>query len=100
MRAEPVEAHPNGAVNLAGDVPAGTAQPSEAVCHIAGVGPVEAATAQRMACDNPTVGAIIDEHGDVLALGRARRPVSRAQRRASMIRDGMCQYPGSTRPGI
>jgi hypothetical protein len=29
----------------------------------------------------------------VLALGRTRRLVSRAQRRALMIRDGMCQFP-------
>jgi Domain of unknown function (DUF222) len=82
------------AENLARDVPAGTAQPSEAVCHIAGVGPIEAATAQRLACDNPMVGAIVDKHGNVLALGRTRRLVSRAPRRALMIQDGMCQYPG------
>jgi hypothetical protein len=32
--------------------------------------------------------------GEVLALGRTRRLVSRAQRRALMIRDsGMCQFP-------
>jgi hypothetical protein len=64
------------------------------VCHIAGVGPIEAATAQRLACDNPMVGAIVDKHGNVLALGRTRRLVSRAPRRALMIQDGMCQYPG------
>jgi hypothetical protein len=64
------------------------------VCHIDGVGSVEAATAQRHACDNPVLGAIIDGHGKVLALGRTRRLVSKAQRRALMIRDKMCRYPG------
>jgi Domain of unknown function (DUF222) len=76
------------------DVAAGTAQPSEAVCRIEGVGSVEAATAQKLACDNPWLGAIVDRHGKVLALGRSRRLVSKAQRRALMIRDTMCRYPG------
>jgi hypothetical protein len=76
------------------DVPAGTAQPDVAVCQIEGVGSVEAATAQRLACDNPLLGAIVDEHGTVLALGRTRRLVSKAQRRALLIRDAMCRYPG------
>jgi hypothetical protein len=83
------------AENLAGNVPAGTSEPAEAVCHIAGVGSVEAATAQRLACDSPVLGAVVDKHGTVLALGRTRRLVSAAQRRALMIRDhGMCRYPG------
>jgi len=79
-----------------GDVPAGTppTSPGEAVCHIAGVGSIEAATAQKVACDNPVLGAIVDQHGQVLALGRTRRSVSKRQRRALLIRDQMCQYPG------
>jgi Domain of unknown function (DUF222)/HNH endonuclease len=79
------------------DVPAGTSgtsQPSEAVCHVEGVGSVEAGTAQKHACDNPLLGVIVDKHGKVLALGRTRRLVSKAQRRALMIRDRMCRYPG------
>ena len=77
----------------AGSVPAPT-PPTAAVCHIAGVGSVEAATAQRYACDSPLLGAVVDKHGKVLALGRSRRLVSKAQRRALLIRDKMCQYPG------
>jgi len=77
-----------------GNVPAATAQPTEAICHIEGVGSVETATAQRHACDNPVLGAVVDKHGKVLALGRTRRLVSKAQRRALLIRDKMCQYPG------
>jgi hypothetical protein len=61
-----------------GNVPAGTARRlTEAICHIAGVGSVEAATAQLHACDNPVLGAILDKHGKVLALGRSRRLVSK-----------------------
>jgi 5-methylcytosine-specific restriction endonuclease McrA len=78
-----------------GGVPAGTSQPAEAVCQIENVGSIETATAQRLACDNPVLGAVVDKHGRMLALGRTRRLVSTAQRRALMIRDhGMCQYPG------
>ncbi len=78
-----------------GNVPAGTSQPAEAVCQIENVGSIETATAQKLACDNPVLGAVVDKHGRVLALGRTRRLVSTAQRRALMIRDhGMCQYPG------
>ena len=41
------------------------------------------------------LGAVVDKHGAVLALGRTRRLVSKPLRRALMIRDhGMCQYPG------
>jgi HNH endonuclease len=39
------------------------------------------------------LGAVVDRHGKVLALGRSRRLVSKPQRRALMMRDGMCQYP-------
>ncbi|HEX3205606.1 MAG TPA: DUF222 domain-containing protein, partial [Propionibacteriaceae bacterium] len=81
---EPSQQHRN--------VPAGT--PDGAVCHIEGVGSVEAATAQKLACDNPLLAAIVHKHGKVLALGRSKRLVSRAQRRALMIRDRMCRYPG------
>jgi hypothetical protein len=43
------------------------------------------------------LGAIIDRHGDILALGRSRRLVSKPQRRALMLRDRVCQFPGCTR---
>jgi hypothetical protein len=60
------EARPAG-VDPVGCVPAGTSSPESAVCHIDGVGSIEPATAQRLACDNPLLGAVIDEHGEVLA---------------------------------
>jgi 5-methylcytosine-specific restriction endonuclease McrA len=93
LRAEPVEAQSTDGACIGG-VPAGTSQPAEAVCQIENVGSIETATAQRLACDNPVLGAVVDKHGRVLALGRPKRLVSTAQRRALMIRDhGMCQYP-------
>jgi Domain of unknown function (DUF222)/HNH endonuclease len=82
------------AEHLAGNVPTGTSQPGEATCHIDGVGSIETATAQKLACDNQVLGAVVDRHSAVLALGRSRRLVGTAQRRALTVRDGMCQYPG------
>jgi Domain of unknown function (DUF222)/HNH endonuclease len=75
------------------NVPAET-PPEAAVCHIDGVVSIESATAQRLACDNPLLSAVVHKHGKVLALGRSRRLVSKALRRALMIRDKMCCYPG------
>ena len=77
------------------DVPAGTPDKTAPTCHIDGLGGIEPETARKLACDTDLLGAIIDAHGDVLALGRTRRLVTRAQRRALMIRDhGMCQFTG------
>ena len=76
------------------DVPAGTPGAVDATCHIQGLGGIEAETARRLACDADVLGAVVDADGHVLALGRTRRLVSRAQRRALMIRDGMCQFAG------
>jgi hypothetical protein len=39
-----------------GNLPAGTSSPESAVCHLDGVGSIEPATAQRLACDNPMLG--------------------------------------------
>ena len=64
------------------------------MCQIAGVGPVEPATAQRLACDAALLGALTNSAGEVLHLGRTRRLASKAQRRALTIRDQMCRYPG------
>lgn len=87
-----------------GDVPAGTSASDAAraervlrsgTCYVEGHGPIEAATAQRIACTARLVGAIVDRHGEVLALGRSTRLATRAQRRALRVRDqGICQFPG------
>ena len=67
--------------------------PSDPTCHIQGLGGIEPETARRLACDADLITAVIDSTGEVLALGRTRRLVSRAQRRALMIRDSICQFP-------
>ncbi len=41
---------------------------------------------------------IVDPEGEVLDLGRTRRLVNRAQRRALQVRDGGCVFPGCDAP--
>jgi HNH endonuclease/Domain of unknown function (DUF222) len=77
-----------------GGVPAGTRLPADPTCHLEGMGGIERETARRLACDATVLGAVVDADGEVLSLGRSRRLVSRAQRRALMIRDRMCQFTG------
>jgi hypothetical protein len=75
-------------------VPAGTPAAAAQTCHLQGLGGIEPETARRLACDAELIGAVVAPDGDVLRLGRTRRLVTRAQRRALMVRDGGCQFPG------
>ncbi|WP_376766838.1 HNH endonuclease signature motif containing protein [Microlunatus parietis] len=77
-----------------GDVPAGTPPAASETCTIRGNGGIEPETARRLSCTGSLLGAVIDRKGDVLALGSSRRLVSKAQRRALMLRDQACQFPG------
>jgi hypothetical protein len=78
-----------------GDVPAGTSGRADPTCHLQGGGGIEPETARKLACDTDLLGAILDTHRGVLALGRTRRLVTRTLRRALMIRDrGRCQFTG------
>lgn len=61
---------------------------------IAGLGPIEVATAERLTCTGRAALIVTDGDGEVLHLGRSRRLASRAQRRALGVRDGRCMFPG------
>ncbi|MCS6711755.1 DUF222 domain-containing protein [Brachybacterium sp. EF45031] len=61
---------------------------------VRGAGSVEAETAARWSCTDRIALAIAGHEGEILHLGRAKRLVSRAQRRALAIRDTTCQFPG------
>ena len=78
------------AESLSESVPAGTLPR----CGVAGGGPLEPRTAERLACTGKVSLALADVHGEILHLGRARRLASRAQRRALRLRDGTCVFPG------
>ena len=56
--------------------------------------PVSAETARRLACDAGVVTMTHDRSGNLLDVGRKRRSVPTALRRALAHRDGGCRFPG------
>ena len=60
--------------------------------------PVGTATAERHVCASGVVPIIVDDAGDVIALGRESRLFTRKQRIALAARDGGCRFPGCDRP--
>ncbi|MGM0928711.1 MAG: DUF222 domain-containing protein [Actinomycetota bacterium] len=63
-------------------------------------GPVSAKTVRRMACDAEIIPAILGSKGEVLDLGRSQRFFSRAIRRALLLRDKGCAFPGCSMPAF
>ena len=53
-------------------------------------------TAKRMSCDACVCGVLMRDNVEILDLGRTKRLPNRAQRRALMVRDGGCRFPGCT----
>jgi hypothetical protein len=52
--------------------------------------------ARRLSCDAGVVEVIEDEHGTPLSVGRKRRTIAGALKRALHKRDTACTYPGCT----
>ena len=65
------------------------------MAHLASGEAIAPASARRLACD-PLLTALVRGRGrEVLAVGRRRRLVTQAQRRALQVRDeGRCRFPG------
>lgn len=61
-------------------------------------GLVPVATVRRLACDCDLTPIKVDSAGQVLDVGRARRTISSALRRALVARDRGCRWPGCGRP--
>jgi hypothetical protein len=80
--------------------------PATSLCADAALDPVEVGemgqsflpseTARRLSCDAGLVNVVEDEHGTPLSVGRRRRTIGGALKRALRKRDGMCGYPGCT----
>jgi hypothetical protein len=60
--------------------------------------PVPADEARKLACDVGVLPAILDSQGVPLDLGRERRLISGALRKALILRDRGCAWPGCDRP--
>jgi hypothetical protein len=57
---------------------------------------VSGEAARRLSCDAGVVDVIEDEHGVPISVGRKRRAISGALKRALHKRDTSCSYPGCT----
>jgi hypothetical protein len=60
--------------------------------------PVSAMTVERLACDASVTRIILDSRSNVIDVGRARRTISGAARKALNVRDRGCTWPGCERP--
>jgi hypothetical protein len=60
--------------------------------------PISACTARMMACDAGIIPAVLDSHGCPLDVGRTKRLFTGAVRRAVVLRDHGCAFPGCDRP--
>jgi hypothetical protein len=60
--------------------------------------PISAAAARRLACDAAILPAVLGGASQPLDLGRTRRLVTGPLRRALVLRDRGCAFPGCDRP--
>jgi hypothetical protein len=65
--------------------------------ELAHLGPIAQETALRLACDASVIRVVMSGKSEVLDLARSTRVVSPAQRRALVLRDGGCGFPGCDR---
>lgn len=95
-----------------GDLPAAGGEPPQVVVHIPlrtlydGLGPasyhdgtrISPGLARRWACDAKIIPTVLGSASAVLDLGRAARLFTGARRRAIVLRDHGCTFPGCDRP--
>lgn len=58
------------------------------------------ATLRRMSCNASVIPAVLNSKGEPLDVGRAQRAFPSSIRRAVILRDGGCAYPGCNMPHI
>jgi hypothetical protein len=61
-------------------------------------GPVAAETVRRLACDAAVTRVTLDGKGQPLDVGRTARSIPAPMRRALIVRDRGCRFPGCDRP--
>ncbi|MBA3690555.1 MAG: DUF222 domain-containing protein [Actinobacteria bacterium] len=62
------------------------------------VGPVPREVARRVACDAAVMRVVMSGRSEPLDVGRRTALISPALRRALIVRDGHCRFPGCDRP--
>ncbi len=66
----------------------------EGLCHLEDGPAISTETARRQACDGAVVTATVGADGSPLDIGRRSRAIPPALRRALLMRDGGCRFPG------
>ncbi|MBI2238934.1 MAG: DUF222 domain-containing protein, partial [Actinobacteria bacterium] len=69
-----------------------------APCEFDDAGPISPETARRWACDSSVARVITRGRSEPLDAGRRTPVVPAALRRAVVVRDGGCRFPGCDRP--
>ncbi len=67
-------------------------------CEIEGFGPIARITAERILCDCALGRVVMRGRSQILDLGRRTRTVPERLRRAIVLRDEHCQFPGCRAP--
>ncbi|HXN91173.1 MAG TPA: DUF222 domain-containing protein [Candidatus Sulfotelmatobacter sp.] len=60
--------------------------------------PISSAAVERLACDCNITRILLDSDSRVIDVGRSKRVIQPAQRRALRVRDKTCRWPGCDRP--
>jgi len=60
---------------------------------VEGMGPMDAASVRRIACDSNVMRVVLGARSEVLDIGRSTRTIPNQIRRALIIRDGGCAFP-------
>jgi hypothetical protein len=74
-----------------------TATPTTPGGRLAGGVSIHPVTVRRLACDATLIPAVLGSAGEPLDIGRATRVVPAGMRRALVLRDGGCRFPGCDR---
>jgi hypothetical protein len=86
---------PHVTVTVGADaIAAGSGEPSE-LDH---VGPVGTGVARRLACDASVMRVVLNGRSEPLDVGRRSKVVPPSMRRAVIVRDRTCRFPGCDRP--
>ncbi|MFI9384953.1 DUF222 domain-containing protein [Kutzneria sp. NPDC052558] len=72
-------------------------QQQRGTADLEGMGPLNAASVRRIACDSTILRVVLGAKSEVLDIGRASRTIPNAIRRALIIRDKGCAFPGCGR---
>jgi hypothetical protein len=73
-------------------------EPHGRTAALAHTGPLSASFARRVACDAAVIPAVLGARSEPLDVGRKTPAIPPAVRRAVVLRDGRCRFPGCDRP--